>query len=44
MCMGMPVGLRSNQGWSRGFSYQEAPQADGQEEAPQAASQDAGTA
>jgi 1-acyl-sn-glycerol-3-phosphate acyltransferase len=36
----MPVSQEANQGWSRGFSYQEAAQADGQEEAPQAAAQD----
>jgi len=40
----MPVGCRSNLRWSRGFSHQEAAQADGEEEAPQAAAQDAGSA
>jgi hypothetical protein len=29
-----------DQGWFSGFSNQEAPQADGEEEAPQAAAQD----
>ncbi len=38
----MHVGI--DQGWSRGFSNQEAAQADGEEEAPQAAAQDARSA
>src|ERR1700683_5031343 len=40
----MPVSQDIEQGWSRGLSYQEAPQAHGQEEAPQAAAQDARSA
>jgi hypothetical protein len=44
MCKRMPVSQESNQGWSRGFSHQEAPQADGEEEASQAAAEDARSA
>jgi hypothetical protein len=43
-CEWHAVSHLSEQGWSRGFSYQEAPQAYGQEEAPQAAQEDPGAA
>ena len=39
--VGAPLRVGIDRGWSRGFCYQEAAQADGEEEAPQAAAQDA---
>jgi hypothetical protein len=42
--LGMPQGVGIDRGWSRGLSNQEAAQADGEEEAPQAAAQDARSA
>jgi hypothetical protein len=42
--LGTPSRLGIDRGWFRGFSYQEAPQADGEEEAPQAVAQDARSA
>jgi hypothetical protein len=36
----MPVSQDIERGWFCGLSYQEAPQADGEEEAPEAAAED----
>ena len=40
----MPVSQHIERGWFHGLSHQEAPQANGQEEAPQTAAEDPGTA